>query len=152
MPVDRRVDVHPVGDDLDGDPVVLQQRDDRAGLAAVDGPHRVEQMGTDSCAGVDGRAGLGVGRLGVPDGHHDTRRPELGDGGERAVAFRSQRHHPDAARPGIEHTGHLVAVRIAHQRGFVCTTAQLRKPRTFQVDTVEQSGPHIAGQRADLAQ
>ena len=62
---DGGVQMRAVVDQLDGDPLVLQQRRDRAGRAVAERRHRVEQVGGDGRARVDGLDGLLVRRVGV---------------------------------------------------------------------------------------
>ena len=54
---DGRVQVRAVVDQLDGDPLVLQQRRDRAGRAVLERRHRVEQVGGHRRARLDGLHG-----------------------------------------------------------------------------------------------
>ena len=103
MAVERSIDVHSVGDQLDGHPRILQQGDDRTRLAVVDRSHRVEQMRRHRRPGLDRGPGLGVGRLGVANGRNHIRINQGGDRIQCAAAFRSQRHHPDRPAAGVEH-------------------------------------------------
>ena len=74
--------VHAVGDHLAGDLVPVEQHASRAGLAVMQRPHAVEQVGRVGHAGVDGGRGDVRGGISVASGsgHADPRR-RLDQGG-----------------------------------------------------------------------
>ena len=86
-----------VDDQLGGHPRVVEQRDHRAGVAVVDGRHRVEQVGGHRRAGLDRGLRAGQVGVGVPDrGDH----PGVGDGPDRrqrAGPLRRDSDHADGA-------------------------------------------------------
>jgi len=151
VPVDRRVDMHTVGDDFDGDPGVFEQRDDGTGLATVDRTHGVEQVGAHGRARCDRRPRLLVGRLGVADGRDRPSIDDLTDRLERAVAFRCEGDHPDRPGTRAENVADFTGVRVAHQRRLVRAAAPDRQPWTFQMDSVDHTRAHVIGQFPDLA-
>jgi hypothetical protein len=59
------VDVESVGNDLQGDPGIFQERQNRARLALVERPHGIEQVRRHGGARCDRRLRLGVGGVGV---------------------------------------------------------------------------------------
>ena len=124
VPVDRGVDVHPIGDQLDGHRRVFQEGDDRTGLATIDRTHGVEQVRSHRRARTDRRPRLFVGRLGVADRHDDARIDEPPDRGQRAVAFRRDGHHANGATARSEHAVDLGGVRVSHQRRLVGAATQ----------------------------
>lgn len=81
------MDVHAVGDQLDGDPGVFQQCQRGTGLAVMQRPHRVEQVGADRRAEVDGAAGLLVTGIGMAKGDNHSSVNQPGDRRVAAAAF-----------------------------------------------------------------
>ena len=114
------MNVDAVGDEPDDDPLVREDRADRAWLAVVERWHRVEEVGRVAGAGVD-RAGGGCGiGIGVSDGGDGPGRRDDLDRLEAAGELGSQGEHADAARqPGAN----LVEVRVTTPGGIVGTEA-----------------------------
>ena len=83
-PEHRRVDVQPVGDHPDRDPLVLEDGRGRPGFAVVERRHRVEQVRRVSRAGLDPAPHLLVAGVGVPDRDHDATGCQGLDHGQRA--------------------------------------------------------------------
>ena len=145
--------MHPVGDQLDGHPRILQQRDDRAGFAVMDRAHRVEQVRAHGRARLDRRPGLFVGGLGVAR----PRRPRPRRRSARIAASAPSRSGarvtiriapPPAARTRSSSAGS--GSRISGR--LMGATAFGGDPRTFQMDARDHAGLHVLGQRRDLPQ
>ena len=97
---DVRVHVVPVEHELEGDPLVLEGRDDRSGLAVMDARHRVEDVGQDARPAIEGCSrGLRVGS-GVPDRDDDPVPGQVLDRVERAGQFGRDRDLPQGAASG----------------------------------------------------
>ena len=109
-------------------------------------------MGAHRRTRVDRRRGLFVRRFGVADGGNHACVDDLPDRGKGAVTFRRDGDHPDGTAARFENAVDLGGIGIPHQRRLMGAAPQRRQPRTFQMDSVEQSGTHVVGQGADLTQ
>ena len=132
---DCGMDVHAVSDQLDGDPGILQQCKRGPGLAVMQWPHRVEQVGADRRAELDGTTGLLVGRIRMPKGDNHSGVDQADDRVVAAEAFGCQGDHPDRAVSGGQQGVDLRRRRVA-QLGVVVRPAVRRaQPRPLQMDT-----------------
>jgi hypothetical protein len=87
---DERIDVVPVSHQLDAHALVAEQRAYRPRYPSCEGRHRVEQVGRDPGAGIDGaRDHAGI-RVGMPHGD-DEPVGEPFDEPDRARQFRRNR-------------------------------------------------------------
>ena len=132
-----RVQMRAVVDQLDGDPLVLQQRGDRARGAVAEGRHRVEQVGGDGRARVDGLDGLLVRRVGVADRRDHAVLGEQPYGVDAAGQFGGERDHPRRAAGRVDQLAHLRRIGIAQQLLAVRALAAGGDEGALEVDAGE---------------
>ena len=145
-----RVQVHQVGDQLDGHPLVVQQRADRAGLAVVQRAHPVEQVGGDRRARVDRGHDLGQRGVGVPDRGDGALADQPADRVHGVGQLGGQGDHPHRALARVEQGLHRRAVRRTQDGRVVRAAAGRRQERALQVDAAERAVRDQLGEPADL--
>ena len=148
--VQRGIDVHTVGDHLDGHPWIVQQGDHRSRLAVVDWPHGIEQVSSHGGSSVDRRTRLRVGGLGVAHRSDGPGIDHSPDRGQRPGALRREGHHPDRPVAGGQHRAYLDRIGIAEQHRIVSAATLLGQPGTLEMDACDQPRPHINGQTPHL--
>jgi hypothetical protein len=110
-----RVQMRAVVDELDGDPLVLQEGGDGAGCAVAERRHRVVQVRGDGGAGVDRLDGLLVRGVRVPDRGDDAVLGEQPYGVDAAGQFGGEREHLRGAARRVHQLADLGRVRMAQQ-------------------------------------
>ena len=90
------MDVQPVHDEADRDPVVDERGTREAGLAVVERRHGIEEVGHGADPRIEAGDRFVEGRRAVARGHDDAVRDERADDVERAGQLGGERHHPDA--------------------------------------------------------
>ena len=138
--------VHAVGDHLAGDLVPVEQRASRAGLAVMQRPHAVEQVGRVGHAGVDGGRGDVRGGVGVAggSGHADPRR-RLDQGG-RPGEFGGDGNDAQLTRGGRVQALEGGHVGSEHVPRILGTAPDRREKRPLQVNPGDDALAGQAGQ------
>ena len=124
---------------------LLERGADRAGLAVVDARHCVEGVGERARAGIEARAGLLVGGVGVADRDGDAHVRGGADVLERAGELGRD---GDADRGGAERA-ELVEVRRTDAVGVLGALLRHRDVRALQVDAREARAGDVARRGAD---
>ena len=120
-----------VEDDLDDDVVARERGAGDAGIAVLQRPHRVEEVGDGGGAAVERTSRLLGGRVGVTARDDDTPARQHVDQLERAVELRRERHRGHG--PGVEETCEQRRVRVACARRRVRAEPDRREERAFEV-------------------
>ena len=109
--------VHAVEHELEGHVVVVEARDDRAGVAVVDARHRVEDVRHERRPRLEGGPREVLVGLGVPDRDDDARGDELPHRVERTGQFGGDRDLPDATVSGLQQGRDGGLVRFSEELG-----------------------------------
>jgi len=144
------VQVRAVVDQLDGDPVVFEQRHDGARLAVVDRPHAVEQVGAQAGARFDAGAGHLVPGVGVADRGNGAGGDDGADRVQGAVQLRGERHDAEGAAARGEQPPDLRGCWRAQRRRVVGPAPDVAEPRALQVDAGEQAVGAQVGEHGQL--
>ncbi len=128
------MEVGAVVDQLDRDPVVLQESGDGAGGAVAERWHRVEEVGGDRGARVDGRDGLLVRGVGVADRRDHAVLGQKAYRVQAAGQLRGQREHLRLAPGRVEQCADLRGVRVAQEVLGVGALAAGGDERALEVD------------------
>ncbi|SKV04908.1 Uncharacterised protein [Mycobacteroides abscessus subsp. abscessus] len=129
------MDVHPVGDQLDGHVRALQKCGDGARLAVVDRPHGIEQVGGHGCPCRNRLLCLLIGGIGMPHGGHHSPPREHFDRRYRARQLGCDGDHLDVPTPGVEQPFQLAKVRFAKQPRVVCPGILWGQPGAFEMNS-----------------
>ena len=132
------MDVHAVVDELDGHPGI-EGSDRRPRLALAERAHRVEQVGGQRCSRVEPRPSLVVRRVGVPDGHGQTRGHQLRD--ERQSVWQLGRHSDRLDPPvaGLDELAGDRRVGCQQVRRILCATTLGGQERPLHVETLDHA-------------
>lgn len=90
-------DMFKIGDQLDRHALIEQERCDGTWLPVMQRWHRIEEVGCNTRAGIDGLLDDRRVRTGVPNRYDRSGRHDLRDRREHAIDLRRQRHHRDFA-------------------------------------------------------
>ena len=146
-----RVQVGAVVDQLDGDPLVLQEGGDRAGRRGGAGRGMALNRWVATLAPAStASSGRLVGRVGVPDGGDDAVVGEQPYGVQPAGQFGGERHHPRGAAGGVDQLADVRGVGVAQQRRVVGAAAAARDERALEVDAGEVALLDELGERRGL--
>ncbi len=126
-----------IGDQLDRHALIKQQRCDRSWLPVMQRWHRIEKVGCNTRAGIDGLRDDRRVCTGVSNRHDCSCSDDLWDRRERAIDLRRHRHHCDLAAG--KQLGQLIVGNPTQSGGIVCAAVGRRQPWALQVDANERA-------------
>ena len=143
-------DMFKIGDQLDRHALIEQQRRDGTWLPVMQRWHRIEEVGCNTRAGIDGLLDDRRVRTGVPNRHDCSRSDNLRNRGESATNLGCQRHHRDLAAG--KQLDQLVVGNPAQNGGIVRAAVGLRQPWPFEVNAVQRAVGNERQQPLNLSQ
>lgn len=112
--------------------------------------HRIEEVGCNTRARIDGLRDDRRVRTGVSNRHDCSGSDELWDRSERAIDLRRQRHHRDLA--ASKQLGQLIVGNPAQNSGIVCSRVLRSQPWPLEVNAVQRAVGDERQQRLNLSQ
>ena len=143
-------DMFKIGDQLDRHALIEQERCDGSWLPVMQRWHRIEEVGCNTRASIDGLLDDHRVRTGVSNRHDYSGSDELWDRSERAIDLRCQGHHRDLAAG--KQLGQLIVGNPTQSGGIVCAAVGRRQPWPLTVDTNERAVGDERQQRLNLSQ
>jgi hypothetical protein len=139
-----------VEDEFDNDPGIIEERQDRAGIAVSEWPHGVEDVGCPCSASIDGGLCRGV----VSGGVTDRRQAVVGDHHpdrfHGAWQFGRDGRHSDRATGRGKQSGHDIGDGVGEQVRGMRTFEAVRQPWALEVDAGQVPGSDVFGEDGDL--